>query len=115
MGGLQVLLQEEGGLQEEGDGGGEEGGVSELPLWLGHHMTPPLVEGAVMVFSDMALALLSVVVNLMVINSLREREGLLGFTHNLVRYVLYTVYCQHHDDQLLEGEEGDAGVHTQPG
>ena len=42
------------------------------------------MEGAVVVLSDMTLALLSVVLNLMVINALRERETLLTKTHNLV-------------------------------
>ena len=58
---------------------GGEGG-----RWLGHVLTPPLVEAAIMVLTDMGLALLSVVANLMVINSLREKEALLGVKQNLV-------------------------------
>ena len=60
---------------EDGEGG----------RWLGHVLTPPLVEAAIMVLTDMGLALLSVVANLMVINSLREKEALLGVKQNLVR------------------------------
>ena len=37
-----------------------------------------------MVLSDMTLILLSVVANLLVLNSLREKEELLGITQNLV-------------------------------
>ena len=53
-------------------------------VWLGHTMTDALVEGAIMVFTDMGLALFSVVLNLMIINALRERDILLTKTHNLV-------------------------------
>ena len=62
---------------EDGEGG----------RWLGHVLTPPLVEAAIMVLTDMALALLSVVANLMVINSLREKEALLGVKQNLVNFI----------------------------
>ena len=61
---------------------GGEGG-----RWLGHVLTPPLVEAAIMVLTDMGLALLSVVANLMVINSLREKEALLGVKQNLVKFI----------------------------
>ena len=60
--------------------------------WLGHVLTPPLVEAAIMVLTDMGLALLSVVANLMVINSLREKEALLAVKQNLVN-------CIHKRDQ----------------
>lgn len=60
-----------------------EGG--EGVRWLGHVLRPPLVEAAIMVLTDMGLALLSVVANLMVINSLREKEALLGVKQNLVK------------------------------
>ena len=40
--------------------------------------------GMIMVTSDMTLALLSVLLNLMVLNALREREYLLSKTHNLI-------------------------------
>ena len=59
----------------DGNGGGK---------WLGHVLTPPLVDSAIMVLTDMGLSLLSVVANLMVINSLREKEALLGVKQNLV-------------------------------
>ena len=62
---------------EDGEGG----------KWLGHVLTPPLVEAAIMVLTDMGLALLSVVANLMVINSLREKEALLGVKQNLVNFI----------------------------
>ena len=59
----------------DGNGGGK---------WLGHVLTPPLADSAIMVLTDMGLSLLSVVANLMVINSLREKEALLGVKQNLV-------------------------------
>lgn len=62
---------------EDGEGG----------KWLGHVLTPPLVEAAIMVLTDMGLALLSVVANLMVINSLREKEALLAVKQNLVNCI----------------------------
>ena len=62
----------------DGNGGGK---------WLGHVLTPPLVDSAIMVLTDMGLALLSVVANLMVINSLREKEALLAVKQNLVNYI----------------------------
>ena len=68
-----------GQLQELGVGEEEEARV-----WLGHKITPALVEAAAMVLSDMTLILLSVVANLLVLNSLREKEELLGITQNLV-------------------------------
>ena len=51
---------------------------------LGHNVTEALVEGAIMVFTDMGLSLFSVVLNLMIINALREKDNLLTKTHNLV-------------------------------
>ena len=72
---------------------GGEGG-----RWLGHVLTPPLVEAAIMVLTDMGLALLSVVANLMVINSLREREALLGVKQNLVKSIHeYKRYHRNHE------------------
>ena len=53
-------------------------------VWLGHQMTDAMVEGAIMVLTDMGLSLFSVVLNLMVLNALRERDILLTKTHNLV-------------------------------
>ena len=64
--------------------GGNNGNNGTYMVWLGHQMTEAMIEGAVVVLSDMVLALLSVVLNLMVINALRERETLLTKTHNLV-------------------------------
>ena len=61
-----------------------EGGDTSRGVWLGHTMTDAMVEGAVMVVSDMGLAIFSIVLNLMVINALREKETLLSKTHNLV-------------------------------
>ena len=40
--------------------------------------------GMIMVTTDMSLALLSVLLNLMVLNGLREKEFLLSKTHNLI-------------------------------
>ena len=74
---------------EDGEGG----------RWLGHVLTPPLVEAAIMVLTDMGLALLSVVANLMVINSLREKEALLGVKQNLVRQETKDGFC--HSQKLL--------------
>ena len=71
------------------------------PPW---HLSPGLVDGVVMVTSDMSLSLVryldistqylptvsiisitvSVLLNLMVINALREKESLLARSHNLV-------------------------------
>ena len=99
-----------------------EGEHENLAVFLGHNLTPPLVEATIMVIiwgkksawclttvsienlqlschlicramlgnlllqvlSDMTLILLSVVGNLFVLNSLREREALLAITQNLV-------------------------------
>ena len=55
-----------------------------MHTWLGHTLTPAMVEGVVMVVSDMGLAIFSIVLNLMVINALREKETLLSKTQNLV-------------------------------
>ena len=49
-----------------------EDGNRTRRMWLGHQMTDAMIEGAVMVVSDM------------VINALKERETLLNKTHNLV-------------------------------
>ena len=43
-----------------------------------------MLEGVIMVTTDMSLSLLSVLLNLMVLNALREKETLLNKTHNLV-------------------------------
>ena len=43
-----------------------------------------MVEGVIMVTLDMSLSLVSVLLNLMVLNALREKEHLLTRTHNLV-------------------------------
>lgn len=59
-------------------------GTVEEGMFLGHIMTPPLMEAAIMILSDMGLALISVVANLMVINSLREKDAMLGVTQNMV-------------------------------
>ena len=40
--------------------------------------------GMIMVTTDMSLALVSVLLNLMVLNALREKESLLSKTHNLI-------------------------------
>ena len=40
--------------------------------------------GMIMVTTDMSLALVSVLLNLMVLNALREKESLLSKTHNLL-------------------------------
>lgn len=64
-------------------------GTGEEGMFLGHIMTPPLMEAAIMVLTDMGLALISVVANLMVINSLREKEHLLGVTQNMVRVLTF--------------------------
>ena len=40
--------------------------------------------GMIMVTTDMTLALVSVLLNLMVLNALREKESLLSKTHNLI-------------------------------
>ena len=42
------------------------------------------MDGVVMVTSDMVCSLISVLLNLMVINALREKESLLARSHNLV-------------------------------
>ena len=43
-----------------------------------------MYEGMIMVTTDMSLALVSVLLNLMVLNALREKESLLSKTHNLI-------------------------------
>lgn len=43
-----------------------------------------MYEGMIMVTTDMSLALVSVLLNLMVLNALREKEYLLSKTHNLI-------------------------------
>ena len=44
----------------------------------------PSDEASIMVLTDMSLSLFSVVLNLMVLNALREKDSLLSKTHNLV-------------------------------
>ena len=63
---------------------GTNGNNGTSMVWLGHKMTDAMLEGAFMVMSDMSLSLASVILNLMVINALREKETLLTKTHNLV-------------------------------
>ena len=48
------------------------------------NLSDGMVDGLIMVTSDMSLSLVSVLLNLMVINALREKENLLTKTHNLV-------------------------------
>ena len=48
------------------------------------NMSTGMVDGVVMVTSDMVMSLISVLLNLMVLNALREKEYLLSKTHNLV-------------------------------
>ena len=105
-------MDDEGEKDEVADVEGDE----YLAIFLGHTLTPPLVEATIMVMkqtklyiiclfcicinsyclclseylarqvlSDMTLILLSVVGNLFVLNSLREKEALLAITQNLVR------------------------------
>ena len=44
----------------------------------------PMTDGAIMVLTDMGLSLFSAVLNLMVLNALREKDSLLTKKHNLV-------------------------------
>ena len=55
--------------------------LTKVSAW---NMSTGMVDGAVMVTSDMTMSLISVLLNLMVLNALREKENILSKTHNLV-------------------------------
>ena len=57
------------------------GNESEAEVW---YSSEGMVNGVVMVTTDMTCSLISVLLNLMVLNALREKEYLLSKTHNLV-------------------------------